>query len=165
MILVLGFLFNASFGPDGMMLEGLGKTRLNLYNSIFYLSLNIVLDFVLVPEFGILGAALGTAGAMTMVGTLTLVEIYLVARIHPFSIKSVQTVVAGIMTGAIAYGFMTVVHDSIATAFSLPVLTISTFLITHHFIVGYTEQDLSIARKLDSRLGTTFLERVVTSRR
>jgi len=164
-ILIMGFLFNASFGPDGMMLEGLGKTRLNLYNSIFYLSLNIILDFVLVPEFGILGAALGTAGAMTMVGALTLVEIYVVAGIHPFSMKSVQTVIAGTMTGAVAYGFTTVVQDSIATVLSLPVLTVSTFLITHHFIVGYTEQDLSIARKLDSRLGTTFLERIVASRR
>lgn len=163
-VLTIGFLFNALFGPDGMMLEGLGKTRLNLFNSVFYLSANIVLDFILVPEFGILGAALGTAGSMTMVGITTLIEIYVMAGVHPFSIKSLQTIAAGSMTGVIAFIFPSFIHETMIIVISLPILTSVTFAVLHHFIVGYTDQDLKIARKLDSFLGTTLLEKIVSSR-
>lgn len=59
-VLLFGNLFNGVFGLSGMVLNGMGRSKfllkLNIYSLIFVFSLN----FLLIPKFGLIGAAMST---------------------------------------------------------------------------------------------------------
>jgi stage V sporulation protein B len=92
---------NAAFGTEGMVLEASGRTRLSLLNMLLMLSSNFVIDVVLIPRYGILGAAVGM-GAATVIGSLAgLIEIYVLYRLQPFGWRHFIYVGNGVLSAAI----------------------------------------------------------------
>ena len=75
-ILVIGFLIRSSMGPAEFLLNMMGQQRACAINLASAAVLNIVLNLVLVPAYGLLGAATATATALATVAILN----YLVAR-------------------------------------------------------------------------------------
>lgn len=75
-ILVLGFLFRAAMGPAETLLTMLGQQRISAVLMAATAFLNIVLNLVLVPRFGLVGAA--SASAMSLVASALMN--YVVAR-------------------------------------------------------------------------------------
>lgn len=65
-ILVLACLLPAWGGPTGLFLDALGKTRWTLAIVFLRVLTNILLNLVLIPAFGIAGAACGTLGAVAL---------------------------------------------------------------------------------------------------
>jgi len=60
-ILALGQLANASFGSVGALLNMSGHENDTLKGMLVAVIVNIILNFILIPRFGSIGAALGTA--------------------------------------------------------------------------------------------------------
>jgi O-antigen/teichoic acid export membrane protein len=65
-ILVLASLVPILTGPIGLLLDALGKTRWTLANVFFRLVINFSLNLLLIPRFGISGAACGTLAALAI---------------------------------------------------------------------------------------------------
>lgn len=65
-ILASAQLLNVAFGPLGVMLTIIGKEKAVLHWSILTLCLNTFGNFILVPRYGITGAALSTACAVVL---------------------------------------------------------------------------------------------------
>jgi O-antigen/teichoic acid export membrane protein len=68
---------------DGVLSMG-GRTRWSLVNSLNALAINVVLDLILVPRFGIQGAAIGWAAAIVANNVVPLGQIWRFMRLHPF---------------------------------------------------------------------------------
>jgi O-antigen/teichoic acid export membrane protein len=85
-----GYFISALAGPTRMLLQTLGKTKILLANNIAILVINVILNFYLIPIYGILGAAAATASSLILLSILTLFEVYkyskqqLKVAIHPF---------------------------------------------------------------------------------
>ncbi len=75
-ILVLGFLFRSAMGPSEFMLNMLGEQKLSAVVLSLTAALSIALNFLLVPRYGIVGAASATATALVMAALMN----YFVAR-------------------------------------------------------------------------------------
>jgi O-antigen/teichoic acid export membrane protein len=60
-----------------------GFPYLNLFNSVFFVTINLVLDFFLIPSYGILGAAVGSAVSCLATAGLQLTELYMKLRLKP----------------------------------------------------------------------------------
>lgn len=75
-VLVIGFLFRSAFGPAEVILSMLGEHQICAAVLIVTALLNLALNFALVPEFGLLGAAAATSISL-MTAALTS---YVVAR-------------------------------------------------------------------------------------
>lgn len=69
LILVVGFLFRASMGPSEFLLNMLGKQSISAAVQVTVALLSVVLNIVLVPHFGLIGAATATSVAL-MTGAL-----------------------------------------------------------------------------------------------
>jgi O-antigen/teichoic acid export membrane protein len=69
-ILVVGFLFRASMGPAEFLLNMLGQQRICAAVLVTTAVLNIVLNLVLVPAFGLLGAATATSVSLVAAALL-----------------------------------------------------------------------------------------------
>jgi O-antigen/teichoic acid export membrane protein len=75
-VLVLGFLARAAMGPSDFLLNMLGQQRACAMILTATAVLDIVLNFTMVPYFGLIGAASATAISLTFASILN----YLVAR-------------------------------------------------------------------------------------
>jgi len=72
-------------GPlAGYVLPMSGKQDIELINAVVMLISNIVLNFWLIPIYGILGAAIATGLSMAVVDIAKIVEVYKLLRINPY---------------------------------------------------------------------------------
>lgn len=66
LVLVLGYLARSAVGPSDILLRMLGEHRLSAAISVATAVLNIALLLLLIPRFGVLGAATATAAAVAI---------------------------------------------------------------------------------------------------
>ena len=97
-IIVLANLFNISTGSSGVMLIMGGYPKLNFINASVVGVINVILNIILIPRFGIIGAALSTAVSIIGINTLKLIEIYYIWRFFPYTVKIVKIILVSIVS-------------------------------------------------------------------
>ena len=97
-ILTTGIMVQALFGLGSPSLTMSGFQKYNLINALIALFTNIFLNITLIPKFGIIGAALGTAIALFLISLLRCVENYSLLRLNLLSTKLLKPISAGILT-------------------------------------------------------------------
>ncbi|MFC7047206.1 oligosaccharide flippase family protein [Halobacteriaceae archaeon GCM10025711] len=147
-VLVAGYLANASFGPEGMMLEGLGHTRLTLLNTILLIAVNITLDALLIPRIGILGAAIGTGAGLAVAGAAGVLELYYLRKLHPYSRRLAIVWIAAIPAVLAGMGLLLFLDASLAQALTLPVVVSVIYLLAVVILGGTTEEDRHVLRNI-----------------
>jgi O-antigen/teichoic acid export membrane protein len=83
-VLCLSMLVATGCGMVDVVLTMAGKTAWNLYNVLLAFAVNLVLDLLLIPPLGILGAALGWAAAILCNNLLPLAQVRFAIGVHPF---------------------------------------------------------------------------------
>jgi O-antigen/teichoic acid export membrane protein len=91
-LLCAGEFVNTLVGPLGMTLLAYGRTNLMMINSIIAVTASIILNVILIPRFGIEGAAFGLMISLTMANALSLGFLYFIYHIHPFYSNYVKPV-------------------------------------------------------------------------
>jgi len=87
-----------SAGSQGQVLMMTGRQNLTLINNVFFAVTNIILNYFLIPRYGIIGAAVS---GLICTGTLNIIEVgqvYYLLRIHPFRLDLLKPFIAGIFT-------------------------------------------------------------------
>ncbi|MBI4707248.1 MAG: flippase [Candidatus Omnitrophica bacterium] len=101
MILGGGELVNAGSGSVGYMLMMTGRSRIVLLNSIIFCFSNIGLNYVLIPQYGIIGAATATGLSLAAINILRLIEVYLFLGFHPYKLDYLKPCIAGLLSSLI----------------------------------------------------------------
>lgn len=96
-VLSLGFFIHTCFGLNKGALTSLGHTRLIMYDDIVGAGFNIVLNLLLIPEFGLLGAAWATTASYVLLNGMYSVQLYRRTAAHPLSLAMVKPLVVGIV--------------------------------------------------------------------
>lgn len=86
----VGFLLASAAGPIDMLLLMAGRSRLSLINTGVALATNIVANLLLIPPFGIRGAALAWTLSLAVANGLPAVQMWLLLRIQPFGPRSLR---------------------------------------------------------------------------
>jgi O-antigen/teichoic acid export membrane protein len=158
-ILVVGYLINVTCGgPDGSLLQGLGYSRLVFLNTSLLLGTNAVVSALLVPRFGITGAALGTASALAVTGVAALSEVYLVRGIHPLT-PSLAKLFLSAVPAAIAGLVVVSALPSIVVTVVLPVVVVAVYATAVVATRALTDADVAFA----AQFGPTVEELVATA--
>jgi O-antigen/teichoic acid export membrane protein len=89
-LLCAAMLVAAACGMVDMVLTMGGRTTWNLANVALAFGVNLAVDLVAIPRLGILGAALGWAGALLAKNLVPLGQIFVVLRLHPFGPATVR---------------------------------------------------------------------------
>jgi O-antigen/teichoic acid export membrane protein len=82
-VLALAMLVSMACGPVSVVLLMAGKSSWNLLNTIVAASLGIGLHLVLIPRYGIVGAAIAAAATITANNLIPLVQVWAYLRLHP----------------------------------------------------------------------------------
>jgi O-antigen/teichoic acid export membrane protein len=127
-ILTVGQLYNVATGPVGVILQMTGRHKLDLIANGILVLLNFFLNILLIPRYGIIGAAMATFLSMVAVHTLRLYQVYRIYGIHPYSL-SYYPVIAFVAPASILAFYMSY------AGWSGPLCVILTFLFILAFIV------------------------------
>ncbi len=82
-ILSIGFFMNCVFGSSGFLLVMSGKPRIEFYNLCIVLTANIVMSIILIPEYGIVGAAYSASACFILLNILRFAEVHLLLKMNP----------------------------------------------------------------------------------
>lgn len=80
-VLSLGVLIVNLLGPNGTTLVAIGKTRFLMWAIIAAAGINIILNFILIPTIGILGASIATSFSIIFHCTIRKVKVHSVLKI------------------------------------------------------------------------------------
>lgn len=148
-LLAVGQLINAISGPCGTLLNMAGRVRLNLVNNVAVLILNIALNLLLIPPYGIVGAAIAWTVALAVVNLARLVQVQLVLGIHPFSLVTAKTAAAAGCAAGVAIGVRVMVGPGLLGA-SVGILTLVLMYAAVTFLLGLGADERAALRGLRS---------------
>ena len=100
----------------GIIFMAIGKTRVILFNSIFTLICNLVLNLVLVRQYGMMGAAVATV-IMTAISVLLYIGLvrwkygFIIGRLIP-SLALVKTALAVLLAGLACWSMLSVTNSA-----------------------------------------------------
>jgi len=84
-ILALGQMINVFVGANGYILNMCGHERLLLINNILMAIINVILNVILIPKIGILGAAISTGMSIAIINTVKVFEVKFLLGIIPYN--------------------------------------------------------------------------------
>lgn len=102
-ILAVGFIFNSYFGFNYHTLMALGKSNYIMYCSLLSVCLNIMLNFMLIPKHGIIGAAFASASSFILIEFLMTQQLAKLYGIHPFSNEYIHITIISVLAICISY--------------------------------------------------------------
>ena len=102
-ILAFGYLYSTSVGHLDSVIKAIEKTKILYKNAAINFVVNIGLNILLIPKFGIRGAALATTGSIIFSQTLLLAEVYYFKDTQPFSPESVKPVLSALAAVFVTY--------------------------------------------------------------
>jgi O-antigen/teichoic acid export membrane protein len=100
-VLVVNHLVNATMGLMGYILLVSGRSRLIMVNNVVATLTNLALALLLIPRFGMMGAAIAVLSSVVLSGLLVLVELRIIHGIYPFALPTMKPFVAGAIALAV----------------------------------------------------------------
>lgn len=153
-ILSVGFFMHTISGPSGDTLIAAGRSRLMMYNHFAAGVVNTILNFILIPQYSLVGAAVATSISYFFMNALYLIELYLIVGTHPFTDALLRPAVA-------AFGLWIPYYWTLKTYFSTSIftLTITMSLFIPFYIViilrygGIEREELVLLKQFENRSG------------
>jgi len=153
-ILSFAFFISSVLGYAVYVLQTYGRTRIIMKGYFITAGVNFVLNLLLIPRYGINGAAIATGLSFSLMSIIYLFTVWQIGKMQPFRLNHLKPVAASIISVLVVYGLSKYI------AATLPVLVVMffVFFILYFFLLlifrSFEEEDLMIMRAIDERLGT-----------
>jgi O-antigen/teichoic acid export membrane protein len=150
-ILAIGQMFDVATGPTGYMLVMSGRPYLTMANNVFALVLNISMNLILIPRYGIRGAAIAWAISIALTNVAKVAQVWLTMRMHAFDIGFAK----GCLAGAVAFVPGYAVHATMRgfTGVVIGAVAITATYVAVLLALGLREEDRLVLRRLAQRAG------------
>lgn len=151
-LLAVAYFTHAIAGPNSSTLTSIGRTRLIMWDNVAIGILNFILNLLLIPDYGYLGAGLATAISYIVLNLLYSTQLYRETGIHPFSSGLVRPGIAAAILVAI-------VHWVTRTFFpiTVPVLIVmfAVFMVLYGLVIlqfgGVEEEEVMLVLSFEDR--------------
>ena len=99
--LAIGQMVNYASGVTVDIIRMIGRSGLMLANTVFDVTTYVSLNLILVPRDGLEGAALAGALQLASSNVVRAVEVWVITRMHPYSVGFAKPLVAGVAATAV----------------------------------------------------------------
>lgn len=153
-VLSVGYFVHAAVGPNKRVLNSIGETRLVMWDNIAAAGVNVVFNLLLVPPYGLLGAALGTMAAYVTVNALYSYHVYRTTGMHPFSESLVRPTAAAL----VVIGGASLLAKSTVTIDGFGLIALAVFLAPFYVLVvlwagAVDEEEVILVLSFEERFG------------
>lgn len=164
-ILLFGnFIYSMAFSTENNLLA-LKKSKVVMLNKVFSGSLNVILNFVLIPIYGINGAALATSSSLILEALLINIENFYFTRIIPYKLNYIKPVVCSILSLIIIKYLVGYFFDmaSVQALLISIILFNLIYFITLFITRSFESEDMKMISLIQLKLGLNlrFLSRLI----
>lgn len=154
-ILSFGYLFNSTTGHLGDTLKAYEYTDLMFKNTMAKLLLNVPLNILLIPRYGIEGAAVATAASVLLVNSLLVLEAKYYLRMHPFSFDLAKPFLASLIPVGLIYFLLKRVFETVPVWALIPGVILFGILYLANLVLigGLKEEDRPVVEGVGRRIG------------
>jgi len=154
-VLVFGYFIRRLFLPSDYIIRSVGKTKFIMTVSWITAFINILLNAILIPLYGIAGAAASTTFSSVLFSLANLGYSYKLIGILPFSKRVISSVLAGIVSVAVVHCIATLpISDltvlNIAACLFIYIILYFTLLLVFRY---FESEDAIIFKAVEARLG------------
>ncbi len=155
-ILSFSTLVNVSTGSVGVMILMAGYSQLALFNAFLTLLIALGLDFLLIPQWGIVGAAAAGMLSLMIVNLVNLGEVRYLLGIHPYNRHTLRPFAAAIPAALVGWLFAR--HAPVSGLLSLILATglIAGIYLAALMLMGWSEDDQMMIAALAKRFKRLF---------
>ena len=155
-ILVIAHLFSSISGLPSSIIFMSGRSDITFKNNSAMLLINVVLNYLLIPQYGILGAAIATGISLILIAFVRITELYSLIKIHPFTINIWKPIAGGIIS-IIVITFLQnrlLINNSVYMITLLIIFFIFYYLLIYFFKLK--EEDIYIIRAIKKKAESIF---------
>lgn len=98
MILALAELAIVITGMSGPIIDMTGHNKLKMVNSVTQVIISLGMNILLIPRWGLLGAALAALISIAFINFLRMIEVYFLYRMLPYNLSLLKPLTAGLVT-------------------------------------------------------------------
>jgi O-antigen/teichoic acid export membrane protein len=155
-ILCMSQVVNAATGSSGLILTMSGRPQLSMLNQLGAVTLNVVLNLLLIPAFGLLGAAIADAVTTLLVNATRVLEVYWFLGIQPYRRALIKPIVSCVIALLVLWiSRLWMGHQASSLRFAVDGLAFLLAYLAPLCIMGMEEDDVDILRTLLRRLRST----------
>jgi len=151
-ILALGFMFHTSLGLNGLSLIVIRESNFILIANLVATVLNVLLNVLLIPIYGIEGAAISTAVSYGVGNSIVSLRLYQKTRIHPFSWNYVKLLVISFVLLALIQNLNLKVQGM-----GCVILVLVAFLLIYFLLIlvskSVDREDVELLLAIEKKLG------------
>jgi O-antigen/teichoic acid export membrane protein len=152
-VITAGQFINSATGATGLMVLMSGRSKLELFNIALIFALDAAACLLLIPRFGIMGAAIANMLSIGIVNILRALEVWFLMRLHAYDRHYVNPAFAGISGGLMLFIASRYILGTVSTVW---LVFLSTLFLAYYAIiiraVGMSDQDRSVFVVIKSRL-------------
>ncbi len=150
-ILILGALASAMIGPAAATQVSFGQTRLLLYNNLAGALTDGILSLVLIPPYGLVGAAIAWASASALMPALAITELVLFQGVRPFRWSYPAALVATAVPIGLLYSRLPI-SPGLAELAGLFLLAAAVYVFVSLLIGGVTDGDRMLLEAVEGMI-------------
>lgn len=138
-ILIIGRVIATIPGPSAFMLSMSEYENIEAINTFCFGALNLLLNFALIPKFGIEGAAIATSLSLVGMHTTRLIQVRYLMSMHPYHSGFLK----GLFSLFIVSGFVWILAGVSQHILAIPAVTILATLLflLIMWVIGFDEED------------------------
>jgi len=153
-ILSFGLIICNLLGPNGATLVALGHPRFLMWATMAAAILNIVLNILLIPPFGIVGAAAASAASLILLNIIRTVKLHSLCGAQPLSKNLLKPIIICVplafLIQAIAQRFLTINWWMLVLLF---ILYCGIYGLATLFTKSFDKEDIALLLEIEKRSG------------
>lgn len=146
-IISIGFFFKVLRGPSNLVLVAAGKTRDLMIGTGVISTLIITLNLLLIPEYGMIGAAISTLTAYMIGDSLILLYAAREVGCYPYNKGFIRIVPPIIMSSLTAFGIKKIFDLSLAFSILTGILMVIIYPVLLYAFDGIRREDYRLLKK------------------
>ena len=145
---------NAATGMCGPIIAMSVYNRMKLFNSFAWMAVSVGANVLLIPKWGVIGAAVAILVATSVINLIRVVELWVLLRILPWDRRIWKPVAAAVVTVAISLFVLSYLPDELGLVLLAVVLIgMATVFYTTLFALGLEPDDRLLLDRLRRRAG------------
>lgn len=151
-ILAVGFLLDSFFGLNYYTLLSTGNSNFLMICSLTSAILNIILNIILIPPYGMMGAAIASAASFAVIEIYMTVTLYRIYKIHAFTRSYKKVIIISILLVSLFYIGKNFFEESLL----MLVLTLAIFILLYVLSIWFTKSldkdDIVMLKTIQQRI-------------
>jgi len=153
-ILSIGFIVSNLAGPNGATLTAIGHPRFLMWTTLAAAILNIVLNLLLIPPLGIVGAAIASAASLILINISRTAKLHSLCQAQPLSKNLLKPIIICValafLIQTIAQHFFTINWWMLVILF---ILYYGIYGLATLFTKSFDKEDIALLLEVEKRSG------------